>query len=158
MCAVLTDACCPARRSSDSLPAAGSLHGLLLHAGIRCMRFDVHTSPSKHPRRPATQRASPRLHPATSVSAHQRGQHRLRHVSVPGRNSPLEAQNVTQSPHGFRGDDVRGEPEQPGTVSELPCRKLQGSPREKYSILRRRRMAVMRKKKRLKLNGVENCE
>lgn len=38
----------PPRRSRNSLPAAGSLHGLLLHAGIRCVRFDVCTSSSKH--------------------------------------------------------------------------------------------------------------
>lgn len=38
----------PARRSCNSLPAAGSLHGLLLHAGIRRTRRDVLTSPCKH--------------------------------------------------------------------------------------------------------------
>lgn len=44
----------PARRSRNSLPAAGSLHGLLLHAGIRRMRPDVLTSPCKHRTPPAS--------------------------------------------------------------------------------------------------------
>lgn len=37
----------PARRTSNSLPAAGCLTGLLLHAGIRCLRFDVCTQTTK---------------------------------------------------------------------------------------------------------------
>lgn len=52
-CAVVGRRPLPARRSSNSLPAAGSLHGLLLHAGIRRMRRDVLTSPCKHRAPPA---------------------------------------------------------------------------------------------------------